>query len=307
MARRQRIQHPPAADRRRRPQHDAVAARGHDRRAQPQLRVRLSGARDAGDDLARPVVQLDARRDLRERLERDVEAIAGAEGAARHERVPAAQLRPLDSRAARPRRAGPPPRARPARRAPRRCGLGRRGQRARRGARRPPPIEPDHSVPVATVPMPRSVKTRSTYRRAGPLARPRSPAASRQRRLQLVQAGTGLRAHRHHGRAGHELACLFDRELERLLVDRVRLRHRDDAAVDPEQAQDRQMLVRLRPRALGRVDHEQEEVDPARPRDHVVDEALVTRDVDDGQPPPVREVERRVAEVDRDPARLLLG
>ena len=75
----------------------------------------------------------------------------------------------------------------------------------------------------------------------------------------------------------------------------------------PEQAQDRQVLVRLRPRALGRVDHEQEEVDPARARDHVADEALVAGDVDHGQPPATGQVERRVAEVDRDPALLLLG
>ena len=37
------------------------------------------------------------------------------------------------------------------------------------------------------------------------------------------------------------------------------------------------MLVRLRPRALARVDHEQEQVDPARAGDHRADEALVAR------------------------------
>ena len=67
------------------------------------------------------------------------------------------------------------------------------------------------------------------------------------------------------------------------------------------------MLVRLRPGALGRVDHEQEEVDPGRAGDHVADEALVAGNVDHGQPPPVGQLERRVAEVDRDPALLLLG
>ena len=67
------------------------------------------------------------------------------------------------------------------------------------------------------------------------------------------------------------------------------------------------MLVRLRARALGRVDHEQEEVDPARPGDHVADEPLVARDVDQREPRPVGQFERRVAEVDRDPALLLLG
>ena len=67
------------------------------------------------------------------------------------------------------------------------------------------------------------------------------------------------------------------------------------------------MLVRLRTRALGGVDHEQEQVDPGRARDHRPHEALVTGHVDQRQPPSVREVERRVAEVDRDPALALLG
>ena len=67
------------------------------------------------------------------------------------------------------------------------------------------------------------------------------------------------------------------------------------------------MLVRLRPRALARVDDEQEEVDPGRARDHRADEALVARHVDDARAAAVRELERRVAEIDRDPAPLLLG
>src|SRR5919204_521909 len=90
------------------------------------------------------------------------------------------------------------------------------------------PIEPDQSVPVTTVPMPRRLKTRSTK-------------------------------------------------------------------------------MRLGARALGRVDHEQEEVDPGGAGDHGPDEALVPRHVDDRQAPPVGEVERRVAELDRDPTNLLLG
>ena len=67
------------------------------------------------------------------------------------------------------------------------------------------------------------------------------------------------------------------------------------------------MLVRLRARALSGVDHEQEEVDPGCARDHVADEALVPGHVDQREPAAVGEVERRVAEVDRDPALALLG
>ena len=77
--------------------------------------------------------------------------------------------------------------------------------------------------------------------------------------------------------------------------------------LDPEQPDDREVLVRLRPGAFAGVDDEEEEVDAARPGDHVADEALVPGHVDQGEPATVREVERRVAEVDRDPARLLLG
>ena len=77
--------------------------------------------------------------------------------------------------------------------------------------------------------------------------------------------------------------------------------------LDSEQAQDREVLVRLRARSLGRVDDEQEEVDPRRPGDHVADEALVTGNVHDREPAAVRQLERRVAEVDRDPPLLLLG
>ena len=128
-----------------------------------------------------------------------------------------------------------------------------------------------------------------------------------ERRAQLVEPFAGPRAHAHDLGAGHELPRLLDRELERLRVDRVDLRHRDDAALDPEQPQDREVLVRLRPRALAGVDDEQEEVDARRAGDHRPHEALVAGHVDDRQPPPVRKLERRVAELDRDPAPLLLG
>ena len=112
---------------------------------------------------------------------------------------------------------------------------------------------------------------------------PLSPRAG-ERGAELVEAGAGLRAHGDDRRARHELVRLGERQLERLLVDRVRLRHRDDAALDAEQSQDREMLVRLRPRAFGRVDHEQEEVDPGRARDHRAHEPLVARDVDEREP-----------------------
>src|SRR5262249_18604095 len=54
-------------------------------------------------------------------------------------------------------------------------------------------------------------------------------------------------------------------------------------------------------------DHEQEEVDPGGPGHHGPHEALVTRHVHHRQALAVRELERRVAEVDRDPTSALLG
>ena len=102
-----------------------------------------------------------------------------------------------------------------------------------------------------------------------------------ERRPQLVQPLPGLRARGDDGRTGHELTCLLDDELERLLVHRVCLRHRDHSALDTEQPEDGEVLVRLRPCALARVDHQQEEVDAGRAGHHRAHEALVAGDVDE--------------------------
>ena len=77
--------------------------------------------------------------------------------------------------------------------------------------------------------------------------------------------------------------------------------------LDAEQPQDCQVLVRLRSRPLGCVDHEQEKVDAGRAGHHVADEALVSRHVHERQVQAPRKLERRVAEVDRDPALVLFG
>ena len=55
------------------------------------------------------------------------------------------------------------------------------------------------------------------------------------------------------------------------------------------------------------VDHQQEEVDAGRAGHHRAHEALVAGYVDERQPAAVGEIERRIAEVDRDAACLLLG
>ena len=96
-----------------------------------------------------------------------------------------------------------------------------------------------------------------------------------------------MRSWRITGAPGTSSATSSTASSARLLVDGVDLRDRDDAGLDSEQAHDREVLERLRSRALGRVDDEQEQVDPRRPGDHVADEALVTGNVHDRQPAPV--------------------
>ena len=75
---------------------------------------------------------------------------------------------------------------------------------------------------------------------------------------------------------------------------------------DAEQVDDRQMLARLGHHAFVGGDHEQREVDAADAREHVLDETLVSRHVDDADLFPAREREPGEAEVDRKTALLLL-
>ena len=67
-----------------------------------------------------------------------------------------------------------------------------------------------------------------------------------------------------------------------------------------------EVLARLRHHAVVGGDDQQEHVDAGGARHHRAHEPLVPRHVDDRQPPAGRERERRVAELDRDAARLLL-
>ena len=142
---------------------------------------------------------------------------------------------------------------------------------------------------------------RVSLERAGTAAAARASA-----RAQIVEAGAGLGADRDHLGAGHELTRLGERQFQRLGVHGVGLGDRDHAPLDPEQPQDRKVLVRLRPCPLAGVDHEQEEVDPGRAGDHRAHEALVPGHVHERELRPVGQLERRVAERDRDPALPLL-
>ena len=95
--RRRRIEDDTAADGRPGAQDDAVAAGRDDGPREAQLREAVAGARDAGGGLGGAVVERHARRDLAERLERDVEPEARRRGSRRDEHVAAPQLLPLDA------------------------------------------------------------------------------------------------------------------------------------------------------------------------------------------------------------------
>jgi hypothetical protein len=124
-----------------------------------------------------------------------------------------------------------------------------------------------------------------------------------QRRRQVVKPGARQRRHRHDRSARRELGCLLRGELG---LAHVGLRDRDHPRTHAELPQHGHVLARLRHHAVVGGHAEQEQVHPRRARDHRADEPLVPRHVDHGQPPAARQVERRVAELDRYPARPLL-
>ena len=66
------------------------------------------------------------------------------------------------------------------------------------------------------------------------------------------------------------------------------------------------MLDRLRPRPFVRRNDQQQQFHPRGTRQHVVQEALVARDVDDPRLDAVVETQVRETEIERHPAQLLL-
>ena len=121
---------------------------------------------------------------------------------------------------------------------------------------------------------------------------------------QRVHARAGVGRDREHGRvleerAHDELADVLLGHLDQLGVDHVDLGQSDQAAVDADQLQDRKVLARLRHHAVVGRDDEDHEVDAGGSGDHVADEALVPGYVDQPHEPPVGELERGEAQVDR--------
>ena len=132
-----------------------------------------------------------------------------------------------------------------------------------------------------------------------------------QGRLEVVEPLARHRRDRNDGglRQGGALQQLSNvgnrhcRELGGYTID---LRDRDDAARQPEHADDLEVLAGLRHHGLVGRDDEEHRVDPARAREHVADEPFVARNVDERHPYAIP-LGVREAEIDRDPAPLLLG
>ena len=97
------------------------------------------------------------------------------------------------------------------------------------------------------------------------------------------------------------------RERRPFIVDQIPLRQCDDAALDAEDAKDRQMLARLGHDALVERHDEQHGIDRTDPGQHVADEVLVTRDVHDAEVPSIRQTQPGETEVDRHPPLALLA
>ncbi len=301
------VEHDASADGRFSAQHDAIAAGGHNGLSQPQLRI-AAFAHHAREHVARPHVHGDRGRHRLELLERDVEPPAHRVVARLDERIAAPELRARDSREV---DRDALARACLVDRLVVHLDAARAGRQARRldakRVARTDRARPEGAGDDGAGAVDREGAVDVEPRRAGALTGLRGIGCPGEGGAQLVEPGAGLGADRDRFGLGHELPRLGERALERLRLDRIGFRHGHDAAVDPEQPQDREVLVRLRPRALGGVDHEQEEVDPGGAGDHRAHEALVAGHVDHRQPPPVGKLQRRVAELDRDPTLLLLG
>ena len=207
-------------------------------------------------------------------------------------------------------RAAPPPRARPARRAPApsarapRCPAGQdrdlvaRAQRARpqrAGHDRADPLQRERAVDVQARGAVHGVAARRRRSRGRGRAR---RAARRARRPRSADTGTTSAP----GTSSRRL-----RRRRRAGSADVGLRDRHHPVLHAELPQHRQVLARLRHHAVVGRDAQQEQVDAGRAGDHRAHEALVARHVDDRQRAPARQVERREAQLDRDPALALLG
>ncbi len=134
--------------------------------------------------------------------------------------------------------------------------------------------------------------------------------------LQLSQKSgksfTGQSGHRDDRRAGEggwgeAIADLFAHQIEPIGIDGVYFRQNDDAAIDPQEVEDRQMLVCLWHRAFVRGDDKHGHVDAAHAGEHVLDEPLMAGNVDHADSLATWQRQPGEAEIDGHRSRFLLG
>ena len=326
--RRLRVEHERAADRRGRragADHEPVAAARGDPRLETQLTERRAAGRErprleqphASQRLGARHVHANARAvcerlRLGQKLELDVEHRGRAQGSRMDDHVAPLQRVRFQSgqvhRGARP------------------------GQRPRHGLA--VDLEPPHARPQAArqdldlvgqleapgderachdgaeaLELEHSVDRQPRHARSG--ARGRSERQLEQRGLQRLETLAGARRQPHHRaareeRAGDELGDLLLGDRLRRRVGQVALAERHDSARHAEQPADLEVLARLRHHRLVGRDHQYHGVDAVCAGQHVAHEALVPGHVDEGGHDPGSELRVREAEVDRDPALLLL-
>ena len=107
-------------------------------------------------------------------------------------------------------------------------------------------------------------------------------------------------------RAFEDVLDFRNDKLKPLIVHEIALRDGHEAATDVQQVEDGEVLARLGHHRLIGCHHEQGKVNPAHAREHVVDEPLVPRNVYDADLAAVGKGHPREAEVDGQPALLLL-
>ena len=130
-----------------------------------------------------------------------------------------------------------------------------------------------------------------------------------ERGAKVVQPVAGTRRHGHDGRALEKRACdqlahLEACDLQRIGVDEIGLRQGDEPGRHAQQPADVEVLARLRHHRFVGGHHQHDQVDAADARQHVLDEPLVPRHIDEGEIHAADFLVRE-AQVDRDPARLL--
>ena len=147
-------------------------------------------------------------------------------------------------------------------------------------------------------------------------ARETAPADPLDERLQ--GSAELVEAEARHRRDGHDGCAGEDRPFEEGGrrrddrggpggVDRIGLRHDGDPVRDPEGVEQLEMLDGLGARAVVGRNDEQRGVDLAGPDEHVPDELVVARDVDEVELRAVREGHVGIPHVDRHPPPALLG